>query len=47
MGEFPRTNIKERVPAMEVERKYLMASEDDAKRLEEKVKQLFPDTHLN
>ena len=46
MGEFPRTNIKERVLAMEVERKYLMASEDDAKRLEEKVKQLFPDTHL-
>ncbi|MBI2064512.1 MAG: hypothetical protein HYT62_00440 [Candidatus Yanofskybacteria bacterium] len=39
-------NKHEYASVKEVERKYLMASEDDARRLEEKIKQLFPGTHL-
>lgn len=46
MEQPSRTSNHEKSPSMEVEKKYLMASESDTKKLEEKIKQLFPDTRL-
>ena len=43
MGEIPKINKGERSPNMEVEQKYLIASEVDAKKLEAKIAELFPD----
>jgi len=46
MGEIPKINKGERSPNMEVEQKYLIASEVDAKKLEAKIAELFPDARL-
>jgi len=41
-----RVKKTEHEPNVEIEQKYLLASESDAKKLEEKIKQLFPDFHI-
>lgn len=46
MDQSPPTNIHERAPKIEVERKYLLAREADAVRLEEKIAQLFTNSRL-
>lgn len=46
MEQPSKTNRGERGPGLEVERKYLLASEGDARRLEEKIKQVFPEASL-
>lgn len=43
MEQPPKTNNHESTPLIEIEQKYLLASKDDAKRLEEKIKEIFPD----
>lgn len=46
MERHGKTNIHEKGPNIEVERKYLLASESDAMKLEERITKLFPEAHL-
>ncbi|MEX0877915.1 MAG: hypothetical protein WDZ40_03595 [Candidatus Spechtbacterales bacterium] len=47
---FPKkeaeVNPKEREPSLEIERKYLLASEEDLEKLEDKIVSLFPNTKM-
>lgn len=42
MDQLPKDSKKEQVPAIEIERKYLLALEDDLKNLEKKLRRVFP-----
>ncbi len=44
--EIPQTNGLENEPNIEIEKKYLLDSEADAKKLEAKIKKLSPDVEL-
>jgi len=46
MEKSPSVNKTEHEPNVEVERKYLLASAEDASKLEQKIKQIFPDSHF-